>query len=177
MDRIIAISVVAVIVAISAAVTDVRERRIPNKLTYNAAILGVLLQAILFGWKGLLSGALGGVIFGGVFLLFFIVHAMGAGDVKLAMALGCVVGASASVKLMFATTVAGGILAVIYMVRAKRVAKTLRNTLDILAFHARLGLQSHPTVNLDNPDAVRMPYGLAFAAGAFLWSIPVFWWR
>jgi len=173
----IAISVLAVLIAISAAVTDVRERRIPNKLTYPAAILGVLLQAVLFGWKGLLSGVLGGVVFGGVFLLFYIIDAMGAGDVKLATALGCVVGASASVKLMFTTSVAGGVLAVIYMVRARRVIKTLCNTFAVFAFHAQRGLQTHPYVNLDNPDSIRMPYGLAFAAGAFFWSIPVFWWR
>jgi len=173
----IAISVLAVLIAISAAVIDVRERRIPNKLTYPAAILGFLLQAVLFGWKGLLSGVLGAVVFGGVFLLFHIVHAMGAGDVKLATALGCVVGSSASVKLMFTTAVAGGILAVIYMVRARRVIKTLCNTFAVFAFHAQRGLQTHPYVNLDNPDSIRMPYGLAFAAGAFIWSIPVFWWR
>jgi len=40
-----------------------------------------------------------------------------------------------------------------------------------VAFHAQQGLQTHPTVNLDNPGAVRMPYGLAFAAGTLYWAI------
>jgi prepilin peptidase CpaA len=173
----VAISVAAVIIAIIAAVIDVRERRIPNKLTYSASILGVLLQAIFWGWKGALSGVSGGLVFGGVFLLFYIVHAMGAGDVKLAAALGCLVGLTPSIRLMFATAVAGAMLAVIYMVRARRVMATLRNTLSVVAFHTQHGLQEHPIVNLGNPESVRMPYGLAFAAGAVFWSISNSWWR
>jgi prepilin peptidase CpaA len=177
MDRMVAISVTAVVIAIIAAVIDVRERRIPNKLTYSAFILGILLQAVLEGWKGVLSGMLGAVVFGGLFLLFYIVHGMGAGDVKLAAPLGCLAGIPASLNLMAATAAAGGILAVIYMVRAHRVAQTLRNTLSILVFHKNFGFQAHPTVNLENAEALRMPYGLAFAAGTVFWSMSTLWWR
>lgn len=177
MDRIIAISVIAVIVAIVAAVFDVREGRIPNKLTYSALVLGILLHAVLGGWKDVLSGLLGAVLFGALFLLFYIIHAMGAGDVKLAAALGCLAGASGSLKLIGSTAIAGGILAFIYMVSAGRVAQTFRNLGSILVFHRHFGLQAHPTVNLGNPEALRMPYGLAFAAGTLFWSMSSIWWR
>ena len=177
MDRMVAISVIAVIIASIAAVIDVREGRIPNKLTYPGFVLGVLLQADFWGWKGVLSALLGGAMFGGLFLVFYIIRAMGAGDVKLAATLGCLVGASASLNLMAATAFAGGILALIHMVRARRVAATLRNTLSVLVFHGRFGLRAHPTVNLGNPEALRMPYGLAFAAGAVFWSMSNSWWR
>ena len=36
----------------------------------------------------------------------------------------------------------------------------------VLKHHATHGVQQHPSVNLDNPEAARMPYGLAMAAGA-----------
>lgn len=177
MDRMVAISVIAVIVSIIAAIIDVREGRIPNKLTYPALILAILLQVIFWGWKGVLSGVLGCALFGGLFLVFYMIHAMGAGDVKLAAALGCLAGVPGSLNLMAATATAGGILAVIYMVRARRVMATLRNTVSILAFHGHFGVRAHPTVNLENPEALRMPYGLAFAAGAVFWSISSFGWR
>ena len=63
------------------------------------------------------------------------------------------------------------------MVRSGRVVQTVKNTFGVAAFHARHGLQTHPIVNLDNPTSVRMPYGLAFAAGTVYWA--VFWnfWR
>ena len=158
-------------VAVCAAITDVRTRRIPNRLTYPALLGGLLLQGLLHGWKGLLQSVGGGLIFGGVFMLFYLVRAMGAGDVKLAAALGCIVGSSSTIPVMFSTALAGGILAVIFMVLSGKVLETLRNTLRVAGFHVVHGLQTHPTVNLDNPTATRMPYGLAFAVGTVGWIV------
>ncbi len=110
-------------------------------------------------------------------MLFYLVRAMGAGDVKLAAALGCIIGPAASWQVMFATAVAGGTLAIIFMVISGRIVETLRNTLWVAAFHAQHGLQTHPFVNLDNPTAVRMPYGLAFAAGTLYWALSSQLWR
>ena len=171
------IPALAVAVAVCAAVSDVKERRIPNLLTYPAVVAGLLLQGALHGWRGLLLGAGGGLLFGGVFLLFYLVRAMGAGDVKLATALGSIVGSSATLQLMYATALAGGALAIFFMVLSGRIVETLRNTLWVAGFHVQHGLQTHPVVNLDNPAAVRMPYGLAFAAGTFYWAVSLQLWR
>ena len=164
-------------VAVCAAISDVKERRIPNLLTYPALVVGLLLQGILHGWRGLLLAVGGALLFGGVFLLFYLVRAMGAGDVKLAAALGCIVGASATFQLMFLTALAGGALAIFFMVLSGRTMETLRNTLWVAGFHVQHGLQTHPTVNLDNPAALRMPYGLAFAAGTLYWAVFLQFWR
>src|SRR5258708_12889059 len=165
------IPALAVSVAVCAAVSDVRERRIANVLAFPAVVGGVLLQGMLHGWRGLLLGAGGGLLFGGIFLLFYLVRAMGAGDVKLAAALGCIVGSSATLRVMFATALAGGALAIFFMVLSGRIVDTLRNTLWVAGFHLQHGLQTHPVVNLDNPVALRMPYGLAFAAGTLFWAV------
>src|SRR6202166_3598350 len=106
------ISVLAVALAVSAAVSDVKERRIPNRLTYPAMLVGLGVQGALHGWQGLLLSVGGGLLFGGVFLLFHFVRAMGSGDVKLAAALGCIVGPAATVRVMFATALAGGVMAI-----------------------------------------------------------------
>jgi prepilin peptidase CpaA len=164
-------------VAVTAAMTDVRDRRIPNRLTYPAMLAGLLLQTAVYGWRGLLLGLGGGMLFGGVFFFFHVVRAMGAGDVKLATALGCIIGPAASWQVMFATAVAGGVLAVAVMVFKGRVLKTLRNTLSVVGFHAVHGLRTHPEVNLDNPTAIRLPYGLAFAAGTLYWTFLTQIWR
>src|SRR5207245_6336069 len=164
-------------VAVSAAITDATQRRIPNRLTYPAMLAGLVLQMALHGWRGLLLSAGGGLLFGGLFILFYLVRAMGAGDVKLAAALGCIIGPAASWQVMFATAVAGGTLAILVMVFTGRVLKTLRSTLAIVGFHAVHGLRTHPEVNLDNPAAVRLPYGLAFAAGTLYWAFLMPMWR
>ena len=177
MNSIQIIPALAVSVAVCAAVSDVKERRIPNLLTYPAIIGGLLLQGLLHGWRGLLLGAGGGLLFGGIFLLFYLVRAMGAGDVKLAAALGCIVGSSATLQVMLATALAGAALAIFFMVLSGRIVETLRNTLWVAGFHLQHGLQTHPVVNLDNPVALRMPYGLAFAAGTLYWAVFSHLWR
>jgi prepilin peptidase CpaA len=166
-----------VALAVACAVVDVRERRIPNRLTYPAALLGLLANGIFHGWKGLLLALAGGLFFGGLFLMFHVLRTMGAGDVKLAAALGCVVGLEASVQVMLATAISGGIFAVIQIVRARRIGETLRNTVSVAGHHARHGMQMHPEVNLDNPKAMRMPYGLAFAGGTIYWAVSSLLWR
>jgi prepilin peptidase CpaA len=167
------IPAIAAAVAATSALTDVRDRRIPNRLTYPAMIAGLALQAAVHGWRGLLLSGAGALLFGGVFLLFYLVRAMGAGDVKLAAALGCIIGPAASWQVMFFTAVAGGVMAIAVMVFTGRTLQTLRNTLAVAGFHARHGLRTHPVVNLDNPTAVRLPYGLAFAAGTLYWAVVV----
>lgn len=160
-----------VVVSVVAAVTDVRRGKIPNVLTYTAMLAGLLAQTAWHGLRGLVLSFAGGVLFGGVFLLLYLVRAMGAGDVKLATALGCIVGLGASVQLMLAVAISGGVLAVLHMVFKRRTAETLRNAASVLAFHARHGMQPHPVSNLQNPAAARMPYGLAAVGGTLYWAI------
>jgi prepilin peptidase CpaA len=171
------IPITAAIVAVTAGITDARSRRIPNRLTYAAMIAGLTLETVVYGWRGLLLGLGGGVLFGGVLLLFYLVRAMGAGDVKLAAALGCIIGPANSFQVVFATAMAGGVLAILVMVFTGRVLHTLRSTLAVAGFHVVHGLRTHPVVNLDNPAAVRLPYGLAFAAGTLYWAIFMQVWR
>jgi prepilin peptidase CpaA len=171
------VPVLAVVVTASAAVTDCRRRRIPNRLTYPAILTGFLVQALFDGWHGVLFSIGGMLAFGGAFMLFYIVRAMGAGDVKLAGALGSIVGYSAAWPLMLATALAGAALAIVFMVLSGRIAETLRNTLWVAGFHLRHGLRAHPHVNLDNPKGVRMPYGLAFAGGTLYWAVSLGFWR
>src|ERR1051325_1342431 len=65
------IAAVAAAVAVSAAVTDVRQRKIPNVLTYPAMLAGVVVQGIVYGWNGILLSIGGGLLFGGGFFFFF----------------------------------------------------------------------------------------------------------
>lgn len=75
-----------------AAVTDVREGRIPNWLTGSLAVFGMGVNSLEYGWDGFLF-SLGGLIMGLVCLIFFYLKGgMGAGDVKLLGAIGTILG-------------------------------------------------------------------------------------
>src|ERR1700692_838545 len=101
-------------VAAIGATTDVASRRIPNKLTYSAMLVAIVSRFALQGWHGLLSAIAGGLIAGGAFLAFFLIHAMGAGDVKLITAIGCLVGPTPAVEIVLASAIAGGIFAILF---------------------------------------------------------------
>ena len=123
------------------------------------------------------GGALAGCLLaGGIFLLFYAVRAMGAGDVKLVAAIGSLLGPGDAVVMLLATALCGGVLAIAYAVYRRRIRATLRNLGAALRFHAWAGVQAHPELNLDNPVALRMPYGLAIAAGT-LYVFLAMWWR
>lgn len=167
---------VALAVALAAAVTDVQQHRISNKLTYPAFGIGLLLRSYFYGWHGLLSGLGGFLLAGGIVFIFYAVRAMGAGDLKLLAALGAVVGTQDVITILLATAIAGGVVALIYIAIRGRLGKTLRNLGSLLKFHFLAGWQAHPELNLDNPEALRMPYGIAIAAGTLYTFVSV-WWR
>jgi prepilin peptidase CpaA len=163
MDTYLAIG--ALVSAGLAVAWDLRQGRIPNRLTYGSLALGFVLRAILVGWRGALDGLIAGLVCGGVFFLLFLVRGMGAGDVKLMTAIGMWAGLRHVVAIMLVTAIAGGVLALGYMVARKRGLSTLRNLGALLRFHLVAGLAPHPEINLENPQAIRIPYALAIAAG------------
>jgi prepilin peptidase CpaA len=166
----------ALLVALLAAAIDVRQRRIPNWLTYPAIGMGVVLRSAFFGWRGLGTALAGCFFAGGIVLVFYAVRAMGAGDVKLLAALGSLLGFHGVIPVLLATAIAGGILALIYAIVRRRVGSTFRNVGSVMLYHSGRGLQAHPEVNLDNPSALRMPYGLAIATGT-VYAFVMNWWR
>ena len=176
MDREVTLLFIALALAITAAVLDVQQHRIPNWLTYPGIVLGLVLRGLLFGWKGLGSAVVGCLLAGGIMFVFYAVRAMGAGDVKLMAAIGSLVGPRHAVVVLLATAICGGVMAIIYAVYRRRLGATLRNVGSVLRFHAWAGLQAHPELNLDNPTTLRMPYGLAIAAGT-LYAFLAMWWR
>jgi prepilin peptidase CpaA len=165
----------ALLVSVAAGVWDVREQRIPNSLTYPALLAGVAGRTAFLGWHGLSSSVLGLLLAGGIFFVLYAVRATGAGDVKLMAALGAIVGAPRALEIVLAAAVAGGVLAVFVMVYRRKVLDTLRNMAGVVGHHARFGLEPHPDINLLNPATIRLPYGLAIAAGTCFAFVSLLW--
>jgi prepilin peptidase CpaA len=148
------------------AVWDIATRRIPNLLSYSGMLVGILLRASVLGWRGLATALAGGALAGGIFFLLYLVRGMGAGDVKLMAAVGCFAGFPAVVQIMVACALAGGIMALAVALYRSTALRMLRNVWELLRFHAAHGVQVHPTLNIDNPQATRLPYAIAIAAGS-----------
>jgi prepilin peptidase CpaA len=150
------------------AVFDVRSRRVPNFITGPAIIAGLALHLILGGWYGLSLSAAAGLVCGLVFLTFYLAGGMGAGDVKLITAAGCLAGMSNSLQLLVWTALAGGAMALFLALLRRQLRQTVLNVGELVNHHRAQGLTPHPDLNIENAGTLRLPYALAIAAGCLV---------
>jgi prepilin peptidase CpaA len=155
----------AAVVAIAGAIGDARSRKIPNRLTLSALGMGLLTRAAIEGWCGFGSAITAALVGGGVFYLFFLAGGLGGGDVKLMSAVGAWAGFSQVVPVLVASAIAGGFLAAYYLVAARGLGRTLRNTVELVRHHCVSGISPHPEINVRQPGMTRVPFGLAIAMG------------
>ena len=158
--------VAAALCAVTGAAFDVKDRRIPNFLTGPALLLGLVLHTSLDGWHGLLTSLAAGLICGVLFLVFYIAGGMGAGDVKLILAVGCIAGLPNTSYLLVLTAITGGVMGLGLALLRGRLKETLFNVSTLTKHHGQVGLAPHPELNVKNNATLRLPYGLAIAAGS-----------
>ena len=80
------------ITVVAGSITDFTIHRLPNILTVSSSLFGLILQLWLYGLNGLFNGLSGGFSAMILFFPFYIVRWMGAGDVKLLIAVGVYLG-------------------------------------------------------------------------------------
>jgi prepilin peptidase CpaA len=154
--------------ALVGALYDITSRRIPNAFTLPAILFGLLLHLGLGGWRQLGLAAAGGLVCGLIFLLFHLAGGMGGGDVKLITAAGCTAGLPLVGPLLLLTSLAGGVMAFGLALYRRRLQQTMRNVCALMVHHGSAGLAPHPDFNLNNAQALRLPYAVAIAAGSAL---------
>src|ERR1700688_3094265 len=122
----------ALVLAGVAGWSDLRWRRIPNWVTVPGLLVGVTANTVLSGRAGLKSSLLGAGL--GLLLLlpFVLLRSLGAGDWKLAGALGAFVGPGVLATLLLASVFVTGIMALALVIYKKRLLETLRNIVRLL---------------------------------------------
>jgi prepilin peptidase CpaA len=100
-----ALKLAALIVVSIGTVSDLRSRKIPNRLTFPAALIGIVAQSVYFAswgysgdyWLRALAGAINGMLgwFTGIFIMSItkiFLRKFGHGDTKLVGAVGAFLG-------------------------------------------------------------------------------------
>lgn len=128
-------------------------------------MIGLLLHLTLDGWRAMSTAALGGLIGGAVFLVFYLAGGMGAGDVKLMAAVTCLAGPSHVAEILIGTALIGGFFAVVLALSRGQLKAAFINIGVLAAHHCTKGLTPHSQLNTGNPKTLRLPYGIAIAAG------------
>lgn len=160
----------AVALAVAAGVTDWRSRRIPNWLTVPGLLVGIAANTAFGGLTGLKSSLLGAGL--GLLLLlpFVFLRSLGAGDWKLAGALGAFVGWEALLDILIVSVFVAGIMALGLVIYKRRLMETLRNIGRLLASMLTFHMPG-TEVSLDNPQSLKIPYGVALALTTVLYGI------
>lgn len=166
----------AVAFAVGAGWSDWRSRRIPNWLTVPGLGLGIAVNVMASGVSGLKASLLGAGLGLLILLPFVFLRSLGAGDWKLAGALGAFVGPGSLVDLLMGSVFIAGIMALGLVIYKRRLGETLRNMgrllVSMLTFHMPAS-----EVSLDNPQSLKIPYGVALALSTVCYGIGKLWGR
>ena len=173
-----ATAVLLAVLAILAAVWDLRWRRIPNWLTLPGIVLGLALSWFLEVpgiWQSL-QGL--GVAFA-VYFFLYVLRGMGAGDVKLMAAVGATAGLANWLGILFLTALIGGATGILMVAANGRFRATAFNLLRIVGSlgRGRAPYKDNPDLDIASGTALRLPHGvmialgtLGFLAAAFRWA-------
>jgi prepilin peptidase CpaA len=157
----IATGVVFVVLLVAGCVTDARERRIPNRLV--ALIAGVGFAAVVAGvgpmflGRALAAGALGFAIW----IPFYALRMLGAGDVKFFAAAALWLTPGQVVAAAFYTAFVGAGLSVLWLVLEHGARFGLARA--VMVWQAPVAAARHARVG--GPPRRHIPYGIAMAAG------------
>jgi prepilin peptidase CpaA len=144
---------------------DTATRRIPNTLVLWGSLTAIGLSLSPHG-IGLGSALAGGLVGFMGFGVFYLLRAVGAGDVKLAGATGLFIGHPDMLWVNLLIVLAGGLLSITWAVISGQLGQTLRNLgtgLTRLWLSRQHGPSAQPTVF--PVSATRLPYALAIGAG------------
>lgn len=162
------VAAILVTLVLTAAVYDLRYRRIPNWLTVSGVLAGIALNTFLYPiWPGLKASLLGLAAGFGVYFVLYALHAMGAGDAKLMAAVGALVGWKDWFGIFIITAIIGGVMALIVVLFRKRLMKTMFNVGFILSEmkSGRPAYLSREELDVKNPKSMGLPHGAVIAVG------------
>jgi len=156
-----------------AMVTDMRWRRIPNILTFPTILLGLVLRTVFQGWEGLALSVSGMLVAPVLLLLLHAGRGLGMGDIKLAAAVGAILGPPLTLVAVFLTALAGGIVALVAQLRpGGLLAQTLSTLLIGLPLLGRWARRAQAQEH--DPSTMTIPYGVGIAIGSLL-TLVVYW--
>ena len=150
-----------------AAVNDLTTRLIPNRLLLAGLGCALLLHALSAEPATALSSALGGMVVGlAMFLPFYVVRGMAAGDVKMMAVVGAFSGPNDAIQIAVLTWCVGGVMALVLVLLRGRLQLALGNigrlVLGAISPRARAATATAPH------SSGSLPYGVAIAVGTVM---------
>jgi prepilin peptidase CpaA len=160
--------VIALGLSAVAAGFDVRTRQIPNVITLGGALAAFVYATFVGGAHAFATSAGGWATGLALFLPFYLLRGMGAGDVKLIACIGSWIGPRAVFDTALYAAIAGGVMAVIVGYASGYLTEALLNVRLLLTHWRASGPRPLDAVTLDRSRGPRLPYALPILAGALV---------
>jgi prepilin peptidase CpaA len=157
-----------VVVLVVATITDLRSRRIPNWLVLPFLGIGFAASVWMHGWHGLLQSFYGAGLGLAIYGVLFFMGGMGAGDVKLAAAIGAWIGPNQLFLALVITAMAGGVMVVCWAASAGFLKELFTGAGNLAFGDKASGGVRDPEMKLSNPKRRKMPYAPAIAIGTLI---------
>jgi len=161
---------------------DARDHRIPNPLCLGLILSGLGMHAALHGWAGV-SHSLGGAATGfGLLFVLWLMHAMGAGDVKYMAGVGAWLGPQMTIGAVIVGVLFGGLISVgiiVYQRAWSRVATNMGLLLVKLTSVRTAFGEFASARQLSGHGKAAVPYAIPLTLGA--WCVLLLsqteWWK
>lgn len=149
---------------------DYAQRRVPNWLNLAILVAGFTVQGFYFGWSGIGTGALGMLVGFGVLIVPWMMHGMGAGDVKLMAAIGVWVGPMLALYSFALGAVIGGVAAVVMILSTGRLRMACVNIGLIMAKCSNREALFDETASAKSfgQTSQLLPYGVPLTGGTLV---------
>ena len=152
------------VLLVTAALWDIRKRRIPNILSASVLLCGLASTLVGEGGIPALSGLGAVVVTVAICWVPWTRGRIGGGDVKLAAAAAAAVGVRFLVEYLLATALIGAVVALIcYSLSKRAVRREIVANLKLVT----AGVMPEPPLRSGN-GRVSVPFGVASAAAALL---------
>jgi prepilin peptidase CpaA len=159
---------IVVAIVVVASVCDVRTRRIPNVLTFGGAAAAVLFHAFMGELSDVAWSVAGWGTGLALFLPWFLLRGMGAGDVKLLAMVGAWIGPRDALWAAFFTALIGMAMAVVVVIVHRYTRQAFVNLKALVTSWWLGGVRPLPEVTLEGSRGPRLAYAVPIAAGTVL---------
>jgi len=149
---------------------DYAQRRVPNWLNALLIVMGFIVQACYFGTAGLATGTLGLLTGFGLLIVPWLMHGMGAGDVKLMAAIGVWLGPLLTLYSFALGAVIGGLAAAVMILSTGRLRMACVNIGVILAkcSSSHAVFSEAGSAKSFGITSQLLPYGVPLTAGTLI---------
>jgi prepilin peptidase CpaA len=157
---------------VAAAVTDIRIKKIPNKLTIPFFGLGILYQLVFHGLPGLGEGALGFLAGFGLLFLLWVIGSGGGGDVKLMGGLSMWLGWKLTIMVLIGSVFVAMVGTLVVIIKSM-FSRGVYDTKDKFLATGKLKKGEKPKKETVEQRTNRRPMGYAVPVALATWTVVI----